>query len=304
MSIKSTLVKTAAKSGLFLKKHSPEILTYSGIVLGVAATVTACRSTMHIDDVKKNHETEMSRVETLEKMVDNGELDDGDFTVNEAASSKQIIYMRTTVAYAKLYAPTIILTGLSIACILSAHNILQTRYTAVASAFAAVTAKFSDYRERVVAQYGEEVDQKFYQNIDTIEVTDDKGKVIETKKEQNVQTLSPTDKWFGPDSQIWDHESPDMNTVMLKSALDRAQNKLDYTGHLFLNDVYRLLGLPDTKEGAVLGWINTPDHDSIVDFGVFGCSDDPWDNVKDCPWDGKEEILLQFNCDGIVYDQI
>ena len=54
----------------------------------------------------------------------------------------------------------------------------------------------------------------------------------------------------------------------------------------------------------MLGWINTPDRDSIVDFGVFGCSDDPWDNVKDCPWDGKEEILLQFNCDGIVYDQI
>lgn len=304
MSIKSTLIKSVSKGGLLLKKHGPEILTYSGIILGVAATITACRSTTHIDEVKKNHQTEMGRIETLEKMVDSGELDDSEFTVNEAASSKRVVYMRTTVAYAKLYAPTIILTGLSIACILSAHNILQTRYTAAASAFAAVSAKFSDYRERVVAQYGEEVDQKFYKNIDTVEVTNDKGKVIESKKEKNVQTLSSTDLWFGPDSQIWDHENPDMNVVMLKSALDRAQNKLDYTGHLFLNDVRRLLGLRDTKEGSVLGWINTPDHDSVVDFGVFGCNDDPWDEVKDCPWDGTEMILLQFNCDGIIYDQI
>ena len=39
-----------AKSGLLLRKHSHEILTYGGIVGGIGAAVLACKATLKLED--------------------------------------------------------------------------------------------------------------------------------------------------------------------------------------------------------------------------------------------------------------
>ena len=104
----------------------------------------------------------------------------------------------------------------------------------------------------------------------------------------------------------WDKTNPDQNIAHLRSVLHQANDQLYANGHLFLNDVYRMLGIDDSKEGAILGWIVDDEHqNTYVDFGVFGVnSDDPWDYSNAEPWDGKLGILLTFNVDGIIYDKI
>jgi len=70
-----------------------------------------------------------------------------------------------------------------------------------------------------------------------------------------------------------------------------------------LNEVYDMLGIPRSKAGAVVGWILSKDKDAdnYINFGIFeGRTDVARDFVN-----GLEgAILLDFNVDGVIYDQI
>lgn len=77
-----------------------------------------------------------------------------------------------------------------------------------------------------------------------------------------------------------------------------ANDLLKARGHLFLNDVFDLLGVPRTRYGQIIGWIydeNNPNGDNCVDFG-FG---------DVCPRKGVNgAIVLNFNVDGDILSKI
>ena len=92
------------------------------------------------------------------------------------------------------------------------------------------------------------------------------------------------------------------NLTFLKCQEEYATTKLKAKGHLFLNEVYDMLGLARSKEGQVVGWIYDKDNpvgDNYVDFGLEelydrGVFDD----------DSTDLILLDFNVDGMIWDKI
>jgi hypothetical protein len=80
-----------------------------------------------------------------------------------------------------------------------------------------------------------------------------------------------------------------------------ATRKLHRRGYLFLNEVYESLGLPVCDYGQVVGWSMEGDGDKYVDFGLF----DPHSNELNLYVGGiNEEILLDFNVDGLVADKL
>lgn len=307
MGIKTTFIRTAARTGLMLKKHSPEILTVSGIVLGVAATVHAAMASRNVNDIQAVHQHNIEAIQANREIVVKHPDEGLEYTENEAASDTKVVYYQTFAAYAKLYAPTVILTGLSIACILSAHHILDSRYTAAAAAFSAVSSKFKDYRGRVVEAYGEAKDREFMNGIRTITETNAKGKVVKEEKVRDKDVvLSDTERFFDEFSPLWDSYNPEMNVAQLRTVIQRANDELDIRGHLFLNEVYDMLGIPRTKAGSIMGWVRDDNStENFVDFGVFNGTEDPWDFENDCPWDGHNGILLHFNVDDdFIFDRI
>ena len=72
-----------------------------------------------------------------------------------------------------------------------------------------------------------------------------------------------------------------------------------------VNEVYDMLGMSRTPVGAVVGWIYDPadkDIDSYVSFGKYYDPSNP-DNIDFV--NGRElAILLQFNCDGPIFEKI
>lgn len=70
-------------------------------------------------------------------------------------------------------------------------------------------------------------------------------------------------------------------------------------GHIFLNEVYDVLGIPRTQAGNVVGWALTSDNgDNFVDFGIFEARNADFVN-------GYEySALLDFNVDGVIFDLI
>ena len=306
MSVKETIVRFGHKALMQIDKHSPQILVGVGVAAGVAATGMAVYSTLKVDKVMEHHQDKMV---DISKKAEQATKDD-EIVYDEKAQKhdKTMVYVETGAELTRLYLPTIALTGVSIACVLSAHHILDGRYMAAASAFTAVSKEFSDYRGRVRKQFGEDKERDIYQGVVEEEVTDEKTGETTTVRKYDKDTVdrSGLSRYFDEYSIYWDKYNPDQNIAHIRSVLHQANDQLYANGHLFLNDVYQMLGIPDTKEGAILGWIVDEDHQNpYVDFGVYGVnSDDPWDFSNEEPWDGKMGILLTFNVDGIIYDKI
>lgn len=91
-----------------------------------------------------------------------------------------MVKIQTGVSVAKLYAPSVLLGAVSIASILSGHNILKKRNAAIGAAYAAVEKGFKDYRSRVIERFGEQVDKELKYNIQSKKfeetITDENGK--------------------------------------------------------------------------------------------------------------------------------
>lgn len=82
-----------------------------------------------------------------------------------------------------------------------------------------------------------------------------------------------------------------MNKMFLKTSENHANDILKHRGHLFLNEVFDLLGLSRTETGALVGWTykeNNPIGDNYVEFDVM---------ILD---DGS--MLIDFNVDGCILE--
>lgn len=305
MGIKQQMVLGINRVILITKKYSPEILTAVGVAAGIGATATAVNSTLHCDSILDTHKANMNKIEMAKKAV---EKDDTlTYPVEKQRSDKTVVYTKSAISFARLYMPTVILTGLSITCILSAHNIMSKRNAALSAAFAAVSNKFMDYRAHVRDEYGAEKDHEFYNEIVTEEVKDEKGKVVEKKKTVDNHMANFSQAFFDEFSPFWCKDNPELNVAHLEAVASQANDYLYAHGYLFLSDIYDWLGITQTPASRVVGWLYDANHqDTYVDFGVIDDSGQAWDSVNDCAWDGKMGIKLNFNLDGssVIYDHI
>ena len=297
MDIKSLIVSKASRAALIFQKHAPAIMTGTAIVSGLAATGFAVYSTLKIDDKITEYNI---RVQLTEKNYRMAQDPDVDFVMTDEQEKRELTQHKVWfgLSLAELYLPTLAFTTVAIACTLGAHNILSKRNAALASTVSLLANKFADYRSRVIEEYGIEADRKFYNGYETVEIKKDDGTV--EKQIECSDNVPGYDRYFDEFSIYWDKTNPEMNVAQIRSTLMNLNTQLINYGHVFLNDAYRALGMEDTPAGSVMGWIYDKDHpDTVIDFGVnIGSpSDDPWDFINDCPWDGRMGILLNFNVD-------
>lgn len=282
------ITKTVARNQLLLQKSSPTILFGAGVVGVVASTVLACRATLKMDEVLQ---------EAQHKITFAKDLDHPQYSERDRTKDIQVVKVQTVVQITKLYAPAIIVGGLSIAALTKSHNILSRRNAALTAAYAALEKGFNEYRARVVAKYGEDEDRDL--RYGTREIT-----VEEKGKKKKVVRVGPGDpsiyaRFFDVSSPSWDKE-PEYNLIFLKCQQNYANDLLHSRGHVFLNEVYDMLGIPRSKAGAVVGWVMGV-GDNFINFGVF---DDKNDKARDFVNGFEGSILLDFNVDGVIFDKI
>ena len=293
------------KAGLKLKKHSPEILVGVGIVGTVTATVMACKATTKAGDILEEHNTQMDAINAVVEMGRE------DYTEEVRRKDTAIVYTQTAVKYMKLYAPSIAVGVLSIGCIVYSNNILNKRNAALAAAYATIDRGFKDYRGRVIERFGKELDRELKYNIKAQEFEkteiDENGKETVVKETVNVaddpNTYSDYARFFDDGCEGWSKD-PEQNLCFLKCQQSYANEKLKSQGYLFLNDVYKMLGIPVTKAGQCVGWIydeKNPIGDNFVDFGFY---DTNRTKVRDFVNGYERTILLDFNVDGNILDLI
>ena len=292
------------KVGFQIKKHSPEILVVAGVVGTVTSAVMACKATTKAGDILEEHHEQM---ESINEVV---AMDRDDYTEEDHKKDTLIVYTQTAVKFVKLYGPSIILGTLSLACIVESHNILRKRNVALAAAYATVDKGFKEYRNRVVERFGKEIDHELKYNIKAKEfetvTVDKKGKEKVEKEIVNVadpNLYSDYARFFDESCAGWSKDA-EANFTFLKCQQNYANNKLKAQGYLFLNDVYKMLGIPATKAGQVVGWIydeKNPIGDNFVDFGILNVD---VERVRAFVNGYERNILLDFNVDGNILDMM
>jgi hypothetical protein len=313
--IKKTAITTFNKAKFVTKKNSPEILIGVGIGSIVAGTVVACRATLKLEDVIEK------RDKTKDQMKAALDFDDS-YNEHDYSKDLSLLYLNTGFEITKLYAPAFILGTIGIGFILGSHNIMKKRNVAITMAYKTMEKGFSQYRGRVIDELGEEKDREFKYGIKQkeIEVTETgkNGKKKTVKKKVGVvdtSKISPYARYFDESNFNWS-DRMEQNRMFLQSHQTFADQKLKARGHLFLNEVYDMLGFPHTPEGQIVGWVLDGEGDGFVDFGMFDVLDgrylDEFDNDtigerrRDFinTWKDTPGILLDFNVDGVVYDLI
>lgn len=81
-----------------------------------------------------------------------------------------------------------------------------------------------------------------------------------TVENEDLSPLNTSSVWVDSNSRVFDSLNPnfsfdpEVNAMFLKMALQHCYVTLDIVGHVFLNEVFDMLGLARTAGGAVLGW--------------------------------------------------
>lgn len=305
--IGSTVSKKAGKAELAIKKNSPEILLGIGIVSFVGTVVAACKATTRADQVLEFHKAKIKDIHDAKEFADTDPENELEYNDEMYRMDLAVRYAKTTGNFIKLYAPTIALGSLSLACILTSRNIMQKRYLGMVAAYNGVSAAFEEYRKRVRDEYGVEMDRHFRYGAEykTLPVVDENGKKTgEKMKTENVDSdlVLPNDdtcRFFDSSNPNWD-QNPTFSMMFLRGQQNYLNDILHTRGHVFLNEVYDALGFPHTPQGAVLGWIEG-EGDDCVDFGLY---DPNKDTVRKFVNGESNIILLEFNHDGVILDRI
>lgn len=299
--------RTFHRAAFKFKKHSPEILVVAGVVGVVSSTVMACKATTKLDTIL---DPAKDKIDKIHECAEHPETLPESYTEEDSKKDLTIVYAQTAVKVAKLYAPAVIIGGLSITAILAGHNITRKRNIALAAAYTAVDKGFKEYRGRVIERFGEALDKELKYNIKSKEVeeivTNEDGTETIVKKTVEVadpNTYSEYARFFDDGCAGWT-KNPEYNLVFLKDQQRYANDLLQTRGHLYLNEVYDMLGIPRSKAGQVVGWIYDEKHpvgDNFVDFGIYDVHNEQKRNFVN----GYERtILLDFNVDGSIIDMM
>jgi len=299
------------KNDLSLKvdQNKPEIMLVAGLVGVIGATILACRATLKAKDVMEEHNKKLEEIQENLNEEEKIELP------VEAKKDIRKVYLKTSLKLAKTYAPAIAVETAAFALLIKSNSVQRDRLAGLTAAYITVDQAFKKYRQAVIEELGEEKDLEFKtglkrQKFDAI-VEDEEGKE-KLKKEEGL--VIPNGAYVSEYAKFFDESCPDFtkspenNLHFLRLQQAAANEKLKIQGHLFLNEVYDMLGIPRTKAGAVVGWLYPADRyeslqlNGFVDFGIY----DAWANARRADFvNGHERnILLDFNVDGCIYNYI
>jgi len=306
-------VSKSAKLLALAKNYSPELCVGASILTGIACVVTACVATVKSEPEVREARGKIDEIKGVKEGEERTDL------VLTAEQKSEIVKIRvdTGAKIARNYIAPAILGVASIAFNIGGNRILRRNLMASMAAYATLLESYNEYRKRVIEDAGAEKDQEYMHGIRTkeIEVVDEDGNI--TKKTVNESTgkraISPYARWF--DAGVWDSDracwkyrnyawkdDPEKNLRFLISQEKYANMILQRDGMVFLNEVYKLVGMPMTYEGQFVGW-TIDGGDGYISFGI---SED--ENQLPCNRSFingfTPNALLDFNVEGNIADRL
>ncbi len=161
------------------------------------------------------------------------------------AQDKELDKKETVRLVWKHYIPAGISGAVTIGCIIGATGSANRRTAAAASAYTVTERAFSEYREKVVEQLGDNKEQKLRDELAQSHVSDNPPKNSEILVTGNGSVLCCelyTKRYFESDMETLRRAQNDINAKILQEL------------YVPLSDFYYLVGLPTTTNASEIGW--------------------------------------------------
>ncbi|WP_458459268.1 DUF6353 family protein [Pseudobutyrivibrio sp.] len=315
------LTQAIGKLTYNLGRNKPGVFTIIGVAAGVGTAIWVGVTTYKNRDTIK---TDISNVRELK--AEYRDAEENALESCEEIEVKLVKARRTMMKdLLKIYWKPGALGSAAVFFVLHGHNLMKRQLGEVTALLAVTTETLQRYREAVVKEYGAEKDQEFMYGAKTVEAIDaETGEVTQKIVPDPGRGYMPSiyARWLDEgdyDSATgqwkWKNNVWNSNKGRFISNLKLAQNEcndmLRSNGWLTLNDVYKKLGLPRTKEGQLVGWVrgggvHGEHSDGYVDFRVFpefmgGKYQLPVNRAFLDPNSGQSRPLLDFNVEPIDY---
>lgn len=217
-----------------LKKHSPVIMTSLGALGLISTAIMAVKVTpqalevIHAEKVRIAEEASDPDDIVVPEDVDIPLMDQG-----------RLVW--------KLYLPTALIGGLSIAAIFSAQHVNVKRNTAIAGAYSLAQTTLNEYKNKVVETIGEKKETAIHD-----EIMKDHFKKAEETAKNDEPIIVGDDEVLCLDNLSGRFFK--MRMVDLERLEVKLQKQLVADDWVSLNDMYYGMGLRSTKLGDTQGW--------------------------------------------------
>lgn len=285
--IPNVLTRTVGRQILVAQKNSPRLLFVAGIVGVVGSAVLASRATLKLEKTLDGFKHDVDEVSKIKS-----EINETSYTRQMHYKNVTYVYVKGTYEIARLYAPAFIVGGLSITALTTSHIQLSRRNAALTAAYTALSASFDEYRARVAKEIG--VDKERALRHDAVEHILPEG--VEDLSVLDPNKLSPYARFFDVGNVNY-HKNAETNKLFIMAQQNYANHLLGARGHVFLNEIYDMLGIERSQAGQVVGWV-VGNGDNYIDFGMFKAYNAQFINGY------EPTIVLDFNVDGIIYNKI
>ena len=264
---------TVGKAALKLSANAPHIMVGVGVVGVVAAGVMACKQTMHAHHRHAQAISERTRIRAF--VEKNPESDEAKTLKRDIFGS----YVREARDMAVIYGPALSVAAVSLACIVGGHFKLNNRYIATTAALNTANSKLAAVEEKLVDEFGAE-------------------KASEVMQESAKEVISPDayGRWYSRETTKNYGDTVEYNVFTVRMVQNYWNDILRSRGYVFLNEVYKDLGLAPTKAGQVVGWLYSGDEraDGYIDFGL----DTFYSDLSTVDYD--QGIFINPNVDGPI----
>ena len=313
------------RSGLKIKNYSPEILLAAGVIGIVGGTVLACRATIKAKQIREEMKTSLDEIAECEADESLGDR----YTGQDAAEDKAHVFIQSAVKMAGLYAPSAILMGGSIACIIFSHSIMSNRLSAAVAFGNTAMAALMETRAKIAEKYGKDAEEEIRYGLNTKKTTDPQsysetdgsGGIKETEEIcAELDSCGQYARFIDKSCRVWNRSS-DITLMELHGILRELNDKLiarstsTKPGYLFLSEAYERIGIPREqwpRDAGIVGWLYDKQDKTLnncVDFGpMYSLSRRKSDSgtiyVREIGSGCDRDILIDFNVDGIIYNRI
>lgn len=301
------ITRFIGKVMLKAKANGPDICVVTGLLCGGAAVIMVGVNTW------KNKDKLSEDVKNIKQAKENGNEEEVLIPVETRKKELNRCYATLVKDIGKAYwLPAVLETG-SVVLIWGGRILFRREMAALGAAYAMLMDSFQKYRNRVVEDQGAEADSK-YMFGDNLIVTNEDGEgntKIAVAHDPN-KNISRYARWFDAgeydsENDIWLWRNPAWrpdcarNEATLRFKQQVVNDNLKAYGYVFLNDVYKELGLPPTKEGQIVGW-TIDGGDRYIDFGIWPSRDRPKSLAVNEPFMRGESpnVMLDFNVDGPI----
>lgn len=278
--IVSTVKLVGKTVKMFGVKHGPAIALGVGIIAIPTAVILSSFAAVKAKKIVADAEYELDDIENTLRIegedAESGQLVSQEYTPEAKERDKSRVMAKTALKLTTTYLPTVTTTAVAISGILVYTSIMKKRLLVVTTAYAALDTAFKNYRERVVENYGKDVDRQLRYGVkkelvQTTEIDENGNEVTVTKEVETADSVNDGNcdlsRVFSKEtSHMW-YPKAEYNEMVLRSVENHFTKRLAVDGFVVMNDILESLGFKREAMGTVYGWVYK-DENSHVDLSI------------------------------------